>query len=248
MKNAIKAAVLTLFISIGPLQAQASESGPGLAVVYRGSGACVPCVTGAVKAAKAAGLSVVLVDEGLSDFSVLATAKVWIQPGGTSKIAIEAMGQKYLNEIRQFVARGGGYVGFCAGAFLSTQHNGTTDAEGLGIVPGRTLPLFEDSSRADHPYLLNLTWGDRTRSIYFNGGAYFDLTGVNDPNLKVLATYDDYDHKIAAISTRFGLGRVAVTGAHPEEINAVKLARFMHDRDGSDRFLAVEMIESVLPQ
>ena len=246
MKNLMRASVLVLIAAMNPVTVIASQATAPLAVIYHGPGACTPCVTGAVKAAKAAGLEVELVNEKLQDFSVLARASVWIQPGGTSKIAIEAMGPAFLEQLRQFVAQGGGYVGFCAGAFLSTKHNGTTESEGLGIVPGRTLPLFEYFSPEDHPYLLNLTWGDRARSVYFNGGAYFDLTGVNDPNLQVLATYDDYDHKIAAIFTRFGLGHVAVTGAHPEEINAVKLARFMRDRDGSDRFLAVEMIKSAL--
>lgn len=213
-----------------------------LALVYNGKGACKGCDLGAAKAAMKAGLDVLYVDEKLKDFSVFQKAVLWVQPGGKSGVAINSMGRTYLNEIKKFVANGGGYVGFCAGGFLSTELNGTTGLTGLGLVPGRTFPIYKDNTRADHAYIKSLTWNGVDRKIYFNGGPYFDLTGVDDPNLKILATYDEHENRVAALSTKFGKGKVAVTGAHPEEIRLYKILRFKNDPDGDDKDLAAEMM------
>src|SRR6188508_2964080 len=88
-----------------------------LALVYKGKGACMGCDLGAAKAALKAGLDVLYVDEKLKDFYIFKKASLWIQLGGKSGVAINSMGREYLNEIKKFVANGGGYVGFCAGGF-----------------------------------------------------------------------------------------------------------------------------------
>jgi glutamine amidotransferase-like uncharacterized protein len=243
--------LLTFFLSLAPNQtAQAEEANPPLAIIYHGVGACGPCAIAAAKAARAAGLATTYVTEkeSIPDLeTLLSTAKVWIQPGGFSGKAIQHMKEPYLAAIRNFVYQGGGYVGFCAGAFLSTEMNGTTTLHGLGIVPGKTAPIFADHSPQDHAYLLNITFADELhRHIYFNGGPYFDLSGVSDPNLKVTATYDDFDGKVAGVYTLYGKGKISVLGAHPEELGIMKLIHFKLDPDGNDRFIAVRMIQSVL--
>jgi glutamine amidotransferase-like uncharacterized protein len=217
-----------------------------LALVYKGKGACGPCAKAAANAANSAGLNVLFVTDKLTDYTVFDRAKVWIQPGGTSSNVIQAMSPEYLSHLRSFISSGGGYVGFCAGAFFSTNENGNMGLPALGIVRGKSLPIFRDFSPEDHAYLMNMTWAGSKRVVYFNGGAYFDLTGVNDSNIQILATYDDYQNKIAAFTTRYGAGKVAVSGAHPEEFNWVKLAHGKIDPDGSDVDLAVKMIQSVI--
>lgn len=224
--------------TINPFQGSAKP----LALVYKGKGACFGCELGAAKTALRAGFNVLYVDEKLTDFTVFDQATVWLQPGGVSKTAALAMGEPYLQKIRDFVANGGGYVGFCAGAFLSTEMIGATSTKGLGIVPGKTRVLF--SGKEDKPKLLSMTWfGQEKRITYFNGGPYINLEGVNDPNLKVISTYDNMENNIAGITTRFGKGKVAITGAHPEHLGILKLIHFRFDPDGIDRDLATRMVE-----
>ena len=184
----------------------------------------------------------IYVNENLKDFSLLNEAKVWVQPGGTSKTAALAMGEAYLEQIRNFVARGGMYVGFCAGAFLATEYVGTTSTKGLGILPGKTVFLYAGQEGKDHPYVLDVEWEGSPRKIYFNGGPYMDLNGVDDPNMKVIATYSTEANKIAAVTTKYGLGKVIAIGPHPEHLGILKLIHFKFDRDGIDRFLVTRLI------
>ena len=211
-----------------------------LALVYRGKGACGTCAIGAAIAARKAGYQVKWVNHHFRDFEIFNQAKLWVQPGGTSKTASQYMGPVYLAHIRDFVANGGGYVGFCAGGFLSTLKVGNSDQEGLGIIPGTT----QAWDLTDKARVTQVQWEGKSRYLYFHGGPYFDLSGVSDPNLKVVATYAD--GKVAAIETKFGKGKVFVTGAHPEELGFMKALHLVKDPDGSDRFIAVKMMQEVL--
>ena len=51
-------------------------------------------------------------------------------PGGNARLKADALGEKGINEIRDFVARGGKYLGFCGGAGL-----GLTGKNGLNLCP-----------------------------------------------------------------------------------------------------------------
>lgn len=50
----------------------------------------------------------------------LAATKVLIQPGGSGSAQGQSLGPDGRRQIREFVQRGGGYVGICAGAYLAT--------------------------------------------------------------------------------------------------------------------------------
>jgi len=209
-----------------------------IALVYNGPGACLTCWTSAAQNARLAGFKVKLVNSGLRDYGVFNQAKLWVQPGGNSRSASKAMGSKMLSAIRNFVSSGGGYVGFCAGAFLSTERVGTTNLEGLGITPGRT----ELWDKSDGPgKMINIAWEGDIRSIYYHGGPFIDLTGVNDPSLRVISHYDDGSNN--GLIVNYGSGRVAVTGAHPEASKIWKVMKLVRDRDGSDQPLVVRMMK-----
>lgn len=51
---------------------------------------------------------------------VLTNFDVVIFPGGSASRQAEAIGEEGREEVRKFVARGGGYIGICAGAYLAT--------------------------------------------------------------------------------------------------------------------------------
>lgn len=201
-----------------------------LALVYRGPGACTNCWTSAAQSAKKAGFRVRLVNDHLKDFSVFDHAALWVQPGGKSTTAARAMGEEYLQKIRDFVRSGGGYVGFCAGAFIATSKIGTTEMNGLGIVPGKTR-LWDQKDGPGH--LIEVSWNHQIRSVYYHGGPFIDFSGVNDASLLIYSRYENGQNAGAILN--YGQGRVAVNGAHPEASGFWKISKLLRDEDGSDQ-------------
>ena len=90
------------------------------ALVWGGPGACTDgCIDAAVYVTKLAGFDPMIVTPENFDPSLFETAKVWVQPGGKSGAASNAMGANNRAVIKKFIENGGGYVGFCAGAFFT---------------------------------------------------------------------------------------------------------------------------------
>jgi glutamine amidotransferase-like uncharacterized protein len=228
---------LSFFISSG----QAHASTKPLALVWKGPGACEPdCVAGAAHMAKLAGFQVQYVKPGITDFSVFDNAKLWMQPGGVSVTAADAMGPSLLNRIREFVSDGGGYVGFCAGAFLTTNDIGTSGVTGLGIVPGVSDVYVQEGSE-HHVFKIALQTG--SRYMYYAGGPNFS---ISDSDLEavqgqVIGRYPD--GTIAGVEVHYGKGKVAVIGTHPEAGFLWKLINRQIDPDGLDYDFAVGMIK-----
>ena len=231
------------------LSAQAEEKGGGkpIALVYDGIGSCVEdCSLAAANSARAAGLQPKYVGpKALTEAStptqiqmLFRGVKVWIQPGGYSKQAYEAMTPTLRKAIVDFVREGGGYVGFCAGAFLTTEQIGTTGSPGLGIFPGKTAPYDVPTIRPDLVFSLEkVQWFGTPRTIYFEGGPFlYDL----DSRVEVVATYQD--SKVAAARTTYGKGRVFISGPHPEAPLWWSSVDDIRDPDGSDQEIAVNMI------
>ncbi len=213
------------------------------ALVWGGPGACAQdCVTGAVTAAKKAGYNPVIVYPGSLVAEDFRDAKIWIQPGGKASQASFAMGSTIRNQIRTFVKNGGGYVGFCAGAFLATSTIGTTGNTGLGIVPGRTI-LYEaiDYITLERMKLLTPA-GAVYRKIYWEGGPYFRFTAAELERIYVRGRYTR-TNQIGAIRTTYGTGRVYVTGAHPEAPQWWRDSVNLVDSDGLDYGITTDMIK-----
>lgn len=218
------------------------------ALVWGGKGACQDgCIEASYEMAKQAGLSAEIITRETYNLEKLKKAKIWIQPGGKSLSAAKDMGKDLLNDLRIFIANGGGYVGFCAGAFLSTKKIGSTGYPGLGIVPGRT-KLFRyrkiryPSSQyvyMNYDYDLPKSEG---RYIYWEGGPYFIMNKEQRSQVKIRARYRK-KNKIAAVENIFGQGRVSVTGLHPEApMDWYTYGRIL-TKDGLDDDLAISMIK-----
>ncbi|MBI3556460.1 MAG: hypothetical protein HY074_09375, partial [Deltaproteobacteria bacterium] len=141
--------------------------------------------------------------------------------------------------LRDFVHAGGGYLGFCAGAFLAdAKVDNENTIEGLGFIPGTTRDRRDDAKAV----MVMLDWRGKQRHVYFEGGGYFEFPASSPVN--VIATYED--GKAATIAVRYGHGHVVVTGPHPEAPDSWKEAAGLEDPDGSDFDLADDMLRSVL--
>jgi hypothetical protein len=210
-----------------------------IAFIYKGPGSCsldqgdagvsgYGCSEASADAATLAGLRYQFIaPTDLPDFS---KAKVWIQPGGISNVAYYAMSPALRTNLINFVKSGGGYVGFCAGAFLA--------ADWFYIFPGSAHGYNYPTARYDVGYgFLATTWNGKPRKVYFEGGPY--LTGLS-AGVEVTAKFDT--GYVAAARTSFGAGRVYITGAHPEAPQIWSQEDGISDPDGSDLDLAAEMI------
>ncbi|MEV6025912.1 BPL-N domain-containing protein [Streptomyces sp. NPDC052036] len=139
----------------------------------------------------------------------LSRARVYAQPGGgTLRWAYWRL-RRRRGAIRDFVQGGGRYLGFCLGGYLA----GATP--GFGLLPGDTDQYISSpgcSVHDDSNTLVGVEWHGRPRTVFFQDGPYFVLDQGADAT--VLASYDNGTP--AMVVSRFGAGRVGVTGPHPE--------------------------------
>jgi glutamine amidotransferase-like uncharacterized protein len=229
---------------------QANDTNLPTALVYRGPGSCDEgCSEAAAEVAVKAGFMPVYVGprdlddpaKGPITELLLKTARVWVQPGGVSNQAYYAMTPSLRKALYEFVKTGGGYVGFCAGAFMATGRIGGTRDAGLGIFPGWTNIYYTWNENSSVTYSLEkVKWGNQDRKVFFQGGPY--IYGVpSGQNVEIMATYQ-YG-AIAAARTEFGEGRVYITGLHPEAPVIWTEEDGVKDPDGSDQDLAAEMVQ-----
>jgi hypothetical protein len=107
-----------------------------IALIYKGEGSCIEdCSESAALVAEWAGLVPVYVSPNEVDLKIFDKAAIWIQPGGESLIVSDAMSADLKRAVREFVEKGGGYVGFCAGAFFADDNIHGTGSKGLNLIP-----------------------------------------------------------------------------------------------------------------
>lgn len=243
------AARLLLFGFLILFCAPLAWSATPVALIYNGTGSCPKaCAISVAIAAKEAGLTPRFVSESEIDedstsedvTALFDHAKVWIQPGGYAKDAYLAMSAPLKKAITDFVFSGGGYVGFCAGAFMATETIGTTGVDGLGLIRGRTATYLAHPAREGLKFSMeNVRWNNHELKIYFEGGPFFyDL----DSSVDVVATYQD-GLSPAAVRSSFGLGRVFLSGPHPEAPDWWWSKEGILEEEASNLPLAVKMIQ-----
>jgi glutamine amidotransferase-like uncharacterized protein len=180
----------------------------------------------AVRAAREAGFVTQIVTTRLRD-EELNHASVWIQPGGPNFDQAEDMQRTGLFEqVKTFVASGGGYVGFCGGGFMA-QSEGSL---GLGLLPGNAMQQGEFTHKT------GVIWNGIRRYIHFEHGPRFEPV----QSVQVFATYES-NGAAAGIRGNYGMGKVVLSGPHPE---AQADWEPIGEPDGSHINLAVEMIQS----
>ena len=168
----------------------------------------------------------------------LAGAAVYAQPGGGALTPAWRRMRGYAGPIREWVASGGSYLGFCLGGYLA----GTTP--GFGLLPGDTARYIATPRAGIDTTDNTLTvvqWRGQRRVMFFQDGPVFRLRPGSEAT--TLATYDN--GTIAALSTSFGRGRVAVVGPHPEADRSWYRTYGLTDPDGVDFAMGYDLIESV---
>lgn len=219
-----------ILVTLIGLLAASQARAENIALVWGGDGTENWDATGtlysAVRAAEAAGFKSVIITDRV-DESLLKRASLWIQPGGpnfTQAYHMQRTG--VFAQVKQFVASGGGYVGFCGGGYMGQ----STGSLGLGLLPGNAWRQGEVTHKTE------VTWHGRKRYVHYeHGPAFQDTKGV-----EVFATYN-LNGAPAAIRGNYGLGKVLLSGPHPEALDDWLP---VEDPDGLDTDLAVDMIRS----
>ncbi|MFJ7199910.1 MULTISPECIES: BPL-N domain-containing protein [unclassified Streptomyces] len=167
----------------------------------------------------------------------LSRAALYAQPGGGTLSSAYRRLRWQRRAVRDFVHHGGRYLGFCLGGYLA----GATP--GFGLLPGDTDQYISSPGATVHDgrdTVIQVTWRGRPRTVFFQDGPLFVLDEGADA--RILATYDN--GAAAALVTRYGGGRVAVTGPHPEataDWYTDHALPIQHTRD-----LAQELVEAVM--
>ncbi len=163
----------------------------------------------------------------------LAGFDVVIQPGGSGSRQGGTLGEAGREAIRQFVAGGGGYVGFCAGAYLATNDYDWSLrlidarvldrkhwARGKGPVEVRLSPAGRAMLGAEGemvtvhyaqgPLLARREWPDREVPAYESLGLFAsEIAEKGAPSGIMVGT-------TAIARAAFGRGRVFCFSPHPE--------------------------------
>lgn len=141
---------------------------------------------------------------------VLAGADVYAQPGGGELRRAYRRMRRHRSAIRDFVADGGAYLGFCLGGYLA----GATP--GFALLPGDTDQYVASPAATvtvEDDTLVDVRWRGADRRVFFQDGPVF-LLDDDARGVTALARYPN--GHLAALVAPFGRGAVAVVGPHPE--------------------------------
>ncbi|HIC94207.1 MAG TPA: MBL fold metallo-hydrolase, partial [Anaerolineae bacterium] len=144
----------------------------------------------------------------------LEACSLLIVPGGYTAQCVDALGEEGFEQIREFIAGGGGYIGICAGAYIAARR-----VEVPGRPPGLGIIEIENQRRAgtgirtisivkpEHPVVRG--YAGKVSIWYQNGPIMKAGQGV-----ETLAVYDGGGDAI--VCTTYGRGRVVIFSPHPE--------------------------------
>jgi len=145
---------------------------------------------------------------GLEDCSSL------IIPGGYTAQCVDALGEEGFQQIREFVARGGGYIGICAGAYIAARK-----VEVPGRPPGLGIIEIENDRKAGQG-LRTITIIQPEHPVVKGYTGEVDIWYQNGPMMKAgedVETLAVYEKGAAAIvCATYGQGRVVIFSPHPE--------------------------------
>ncbi len=198
-------------------------------------------------------------DEGVSPLSLRATVKALKRVLSPSLLIREMQGRDFLDfrgedcvllafpggrdrgyyrvlrgagnrRIREYVFRGGAYLGICAGAYYAANEvvfeKGTSlevhEKRDLSFFPGSAVGCLYREKKFSYTTETGLHFAliqteEGLFQSYYNGGCYFQ-EAESFPDVKILARYVDAEvpGAPAAVFRDFGRGKVFLSGIHPE--------------------------------
>ncbi len=170
-------------------------------------------------------------------------AALFIMPGGADLPYVKALNGKGNQQIKEYVEKGGNYLGICAGAYYASREVQFAVGTPLEVVGKRELSFFSGVAKGPilASYYYNSNRGTRAARIkisndklkhatlFYNGGPAF-IPDSKQHNVEVIARYEDLPNKPAAIiKTNVGSGNVILTAVHFEYDPALL--------DSSDQYL-----------
>ena len=185
--------------------------------------------------------------------------KILIIPGGADRPYHAKLSGKGCNNIKKFVSEGGMYLGFCAGSYFGCAKIEFAKGKPIEVIEDRELGFFPGIARG--PALRDYEYGTGTGAslprvqlntgeivqIHHNGGPFFVIPTLSDPNsesvaiykdgkliiedsaypnVEILATYqsnkwgfqnEKYDGLPAIVRCSYGKGFAILSGVHFEE-------------------------------
>ncbi|MFE3798832.1 hypothetical protein KHQ06_26310 [Nocardia tengchongensis] len=186
-----------------------------VALVYRGPASCDGCPEAAADLLARSGRFTVKFtgpDSELPlDGATLATASVYVQPGGGDDVAhARRQMDPYAAAITDYVRSGGRYLGICMGGYLAGTVNGFAlwpgEVEQYSDSPGAEIHTTADT-------VATVDWRNHNQQMYFQDGPFFAVPDSADPP-QILARYRN--GAAAAVVAPSGKGRIALVGPHPE--------------------------------
>ncbi|KIW32768.1 biotin-[acetyl-CoA-carboxylase] ligase [Cladophialophora immunda] len=165
-------------------------------------------------------------------------------PGGADQGYCKTLNGEGNRRIRQFVERGGLYIGFCAGGYYGSQRcEFEVGNRLLEVVGDRELAFYPGTARGcafsgfvyhsekgaratelkvDKTCLPSGAVPDVFKSYYNGGGVFVDAPKYKDQGVEVLASYTDPlavdpgEGAAAVVYCKVGQGAALLTGPHPE--------------------------------
>lgn len=184
---------------------------------------------------RAAGIVATPVDGAAIRDGALERTDLLVMPGGLSNLEESRLGEAGCRAVRDFIERGGSYLGSCAGAYLLMQSRKRPNKI-LGLAP-----YYDLHNKWGGEATVLSVWNEHARtfadikpgrhSTRFNGGPVFVPSNCGLPEAKftALATFGGNLHTYSSpkerhsmsegascVAGRFGRGRVWLFADHPE--------------------------------
>ncbi|UGX87162.1 BPL-N domain-containing protein [Phyllobacterium meliloti] len=237
---------LLMFLLV--LNSSANASQGGLALVYRGPAGCDDCSSAIADALKNStfhfDVQFIGPNEKLKlEPSSFIGASLYVQPGGGQDIdgARKSLGKAGIQSVRDFISKGGRYLGICMGAYLATDL-------GFNIVDGETdsevgRPGFPVSDIGD--YVVPIKWKGSQLWTYYQDGPYLPKNDANSGFL-ALAHYQTGD--VAAARYSYGKGSATLIGPHPEAPQDWYDNYGLHNPDGVNSKLIQGLLDAAMAE